>query len=233
LKIEIGLEIECGPNWPRRYVLVSSASMVSSAVAASNGEPSMGLAAMTAAERAPPPPSPLVSLCWRDVKITASVVGVTSVHDYDGEIFPCLDERLPHRKGIKTAASAAAAAGSSDAIPIRPQALVSRVHIPSAAKAPRGDVASVVQAQKPQAKPLTPPAPASAKQAQPSSATVVTRDHTPAEVEAMARTATKHCPICKKGFTKTTYLKRHILSHSKVKPYNCDICGWGESDPTQ
>ena len=37
----------------------------------------------------------------------------------------------------------------------------------------------------------------------------------------------KHCPICKKTFSKATYLKRHILSHSSVKPYKCDICNWG------
>ena len=36
------------------------------------------------------------------------------------------------------------------------------------------------------------------------------------------------CPICGKGFNKPTYLKRHILSHSSVKPYKCDICNWGE-----
>ena len=37
----------------------------------------------------------------------------------------------------------------------------------------------------------------------------------------------KKCHICGRGFNKTTYLKRHILSHSKVKPYKCEICAWG------
>ena len=35
------------------------------------------------------------------------------------------------------------------------------------------------------------------------------------------------CHLCGKGFNKATYLKRHILSHSSVKPYKCDICNWG------
>ena len=37
----------------------------------------------------------------------------------------------------------------------------------------------------------------------------------------------KKCHICGKGFTKASYLKRHVLSHSSVKPYRCDICNWG------
>lgn len=36
------------------------------------------------------------------------------------------------------------------------------------------------------------------------------------------------CHLCGKGFNKATYLKRHILSHSSVKPYKCDICNWGK-----
>ena len=38
----------------------------------------------------------------------------------------------------------------------------------------------------------------------------------------------KHCPICKKSFSKAAYLKRHIQSHSSVKPYKCEICNWGK-----
>ena len=40
--------------------------------------------------------------------------------------------------------------------------------------------------------------------------------------------ALKKCHICQRGFNKMSYLKRHIQSHSSVKPYQCDICGWGE-----
>ena len=38
----------------------------------------------------------------------------------------------------------------------------------------------------------------------------------------------KKCHICGRGFNKMTYLKRHIQSHSSIKPYQCEICGWGE-----
>lgn len=38
----------------------------------------------------------------------------------------------------------------------------------------------------------------------------------------------KNCPICKKVFTKAAYLKRHIMAHSVVKPYKCEICNWGK-----
>ena len=38
----------------------------------------------------------------------------------------------------------------------------------------------------------------------------------------------QNCPICKKSFSKAAYLKRHVLSHSTVKPYKCDVCNWGE-----
>ena len=37
----------------------------------------------------------------------------------------------------------------------------------------------------------------------------------------------KKCHLCGKGFNKASYLKRHVLSHSSVKPYRCDICNWG------
>ena len=37
----------------------------------------------------------------------------------------------------------------------------------------------------------------------------------------------KKCHLCGKGFTKASYLKRHILSHSSVKPFRCNICNWG------
>ena len=37
----------------------------------------------------------------------------------------------------------------------------------------------------------------------------------------------KKCHLCGKGFSKASYLKRHVLSHSSVKPYRCDICNWG------
>jgi len=58
--------------------------------------------------------------------------------------------------------------------------------------------------------------------------------------------AAKHCPICKKAFTKAGNLKKHVMSHNpttaqsqtttnstgsaklnKPKPYKCDICNWG------
>ena len=33
----------------------------------------------------------------------------------------------------------------------------------------------------------------------------------------------QNCPICNKSFTKTSYLKRHIASHSNIKPFKCEI----------
>ena len=38
----------------------------------------------------------------------------------------------------------------------------------------------------------------------------------------------KKCHICGRGFHKATYLRRHLQSHSSVKPYKCEICGWGK-----
>ena len=37
----------------------------------------------------------------------------------------------------------------------------------------------------------------------------------------------KGCHICGKVFGDSTRIKRHLLSHSKEKPYKCHICGWG------
>jgi KRAB domain-containing zinc finger protein len=35
------------------------------------------------------------------------------------------------------------------------------------------------------------------------------------------------CHICGKVFGDSTRIKRHLLSHSKEKPFKCYICGWG------
>lgn len=35
------------------------------------------------------------------------------------------------------------------------------------------------------------------------------------------------CDKCNATFKKTTYLKRHILTHTDEKPFKCDICNWG------
>ena len=37
----------------------------------------------------------------------------------------------------------------------------------------------------------------------------------------------KGCHICGKVFGDSTRIKRHLLSHSKEKPFKCHICGWG------
>ena len=36
------------------------------------------------------------------------------------------------------------------------------------------------------------------------------------------------CDKCNATFKKTTYLKRHILTHTDEKPFKCDICNWGK-----
>ena len=37
----------------------------------------------------------------------------------------------------------------------------------------------------------------------------------------------KGCHICGKVFGDSTRIKRHLLSHSKEKPFKCHLCGWG------
>ena len=35
----------------------------------------------------------------------------------------------------------------------------------------------------------------------------------------------RECAICFRTFAKTEHLERHVRSHTKEKPFRCDICG--------
>ena len=53
--------------------------------------------------------------------------------------------------------------------------------------------------------------------------------HTDSKMERLIALSSgaKGCHICGKVFSDTTRIKRHLLSHSKEKPFKCHICGWG------
>ena len=51
--------------------------------------------------------------------------------------------------------------------------------------------------------------------------------HPTKSTQASSGLPLRSCHICGRSFHKMTYLKRHIQSHSSVKPFKCKICGWG------
>ncbi len=141
--------------------------------------------------------APLLALEWKNVTVKAVLVGVTSASKYDGQVFPVLDERLPHRRGVRVAFPPA-------------EKILPRMGL-------GGKAAKV------------------AKVDDEVNDGVIVPDHGAAVMSNMTngidpsgKPRTKHCHICNKAFHKTNYLKRHVLSHSTVKPHKCNICGWGE-----
>ena len=50
--------------------------------------------------------SPLVSLSWSEVEVSAVLVGLVSANAFEARVFPSLDEKLPHRKAVKNSIKA-------------------------------------------------------------------------------------------------------------------------------
>lgn len=45
------------------------------------------------------------------------------------------------------------------------------------------------------------------------------------DVEINRSTATNHeCELCGRTFSKSYYLKQHMIKHSEERPFQCDIC---------
>ncbi len=170
------------------------------------------------------PDPPLISLPWQNIRVSATVVGVAN-GGVECELYPRLDERLPHRKGVRAAlqinpkvvgkGKAKAAAGAAAAA-LRPH--------------PGGALHGLSQASRAALNKSRVVAGGVRHQHQQKAAAV-----TSALVGGHRRVnlgngvdKSMQCPICRKGFTKTTYLKRHIQAHSGVRPHKCEICGWGE-----
>ena len=164
---------------------------------------------------------PLIAINWESVRLSVSLVNTAVSTDY--EVFPTLDEKLPSRRSIRSmklkkfmamkpppghAAASQATAPSGLVLPAPGQGLLSLTSLPAAR--PRASPAKPTAAAAAAAKPVQNGA-----------------NHNTGGRVAQGE-ITKSCHICGKGFSKTTYLKRHILSHSSVKPYKCEICGWGK-----
>ncbi len=153
------------------------------------------------------PNEPLVGLAWSDITVTATVVGVAANGEY--QIYPKTDEKLPHRKGVRAA------------LHIGPKVVGSKV------AANKGGPVSMRPHHGASKLGLS----QSSRMISKNRVVVPTQQPRKGSNNGLAKNL--QCPICQKGFTKNTYLKRHIQSHSGVKPYKCDICGWGESQSEQ
>ncbi len=203
-----------------------------------DGDGSGGDADADVTNKSPDATKPLVSLSWRDVQVTATVVGVAN--SVCCEIFPKLDDRLPHRRGVRTAfhlapkglgvaARVAGGRGRGGVGAVQGGAVAMRHHhhhhhVGVSAGALHGLAHSSRIIGK--SRPVVSLGGRMGQQGGGASAALPAVHRRIHVGNGMAKNL--QCPICQKPFTKTTYLKRHILSHSGVKPYKCDICGWGE-----
>ncbi len=160
------------------------------------------------APSAPPPPppddKPLIAINWSEMDVTAKLVTNAAPAGILVErfaVYPKLDDRLPHRRMIKPLSM-------KNKFRMQQQ---QKNHVTVAGSPLKGPPAGL------------PPAVKNVSKAPGSGPTVARRmSNGSGNGEKV-----KRCHICGKGFNKSTYLKRHIQAHSSVKPYKCDICGWG------
>lgn len=132
------------------------------------------------------------------------------------QVYPKLDDRLPHRGIVKVRKSVTGSAAAMAQM----QAMRRKIPVPP--KLPQSPSPG-----KPVAATATPRAAPSVSPATQVSPPPPKTSNGNATVPAPGGQKLKRCPICNAGFNKGTYLKRHIASHSQNKPHKCDICGWG------
>ncbi|TRY75739.1 hypothetical protein TCAL_01652 [Tigriopus californicus] len=150
-----------------------------------------------------PSSAPLISIPWSNMEVSVSLLNTVSTQTY--QVFPQLDDRLPSRKSLRTMKKLLA-------LKQQQQQQFHQKHAHAPAK-------SNSAAMKAHATPLRP-------RITPRHAAATTPNEAEAGGGGGASNGMK-CHFCGKSFSKATYLKRHIQSHSTVKPHKCDICGWG------
>jgi len=195
------------------------ANAVVSAAANSEFAPRAPTVNSNTADMADEDTRPLIAISWSDMQITAKLVtnsappGGANMFTERYQVYPKLDDRLPHRGIVKARKNVTATAAAMAQM----QAMRRKVPAP------------------PQFPPPAPPGKPCVATARP--AAIPTNPHPATPVSSPPKMSNgnaapggqklKRCPICNAGFNKGTYLKRHIASHSQNKPHKCDICGWG------
>lgn len=132
------------------------------------------------------------------------------------QVYPKLDDRLPHRGIVKVRKSVTGSAAAMAQM----QAMRRKIPVPPKLPQSPSPGKTVAATATPRAAPSVSPA----TQVSPPPPKTSNGNAT---VPAPGGQKLKRCPICNAGFNKGTYLKRHIASHSQNKPHKCDICGWG------
>jgi hypothetical protein len=153
---------------------------------------------------------PLLAINWSGMVISAKLVTNATPGGILAErfsVFPQLDDRLPHRRALKPLKM-------KNKLRIQQNlrtGAVTATAMMAAAQMQQAKTKNVVVRKMPGA-----------------AAVAQVKRPAPGAAAANGGENLKHCHICGRGFSKSTYLKRHIQSHSSVKPYKCEICGWGK-----
>lgn len=158
---------------------------------------------------APHSSSPLISIPWSNMEMSVSLLNTVSTQTY--QVFPQLDDRLPSRKSLRTMKKLLALKQQQQH---QQQQQLRQKQTQPPAKSNGTTIKAHVSPGLPKAAPRH--------------AAATTPNET--DLGSLGASAgPMKCHICGKSFSKATYLKRHIQSHSTVKPHKCDICGWGET----
>jgi len=198
------------------------ANAVVSAAASSEFAPRAPTVNSNTADMADEDTRPLIAISWSDMQITAKLVtnsappGGANMFTERYQVYPKLDDRLPHRgivKARKNVTATAAAMAQMQAMRRKTPAPPQLAPPPPPPEKPGLGAATARAA----------PVPINAHPAAPASSPPKMSNGN----AASGGQKLKRCPICNAGFNKGTYLKRHIASHSQNKPHKCDICGWG------